>query len=553
MQLVLNNPYRAVGLLVGATAREQERQIKRLKQFIEAEQEPDADFSFPTLGNLNRTLDIVTEATSKLNLDSDKMMAALFWFYKGNEISDEPALESIKTGDLDEVLNIWTKLTPSNEVTKRNASAFNNLGTIYLSGVLEGTDSNESLLEKGISLKLKFLESDYAKELKLIATDETFKTTKKDLQLNFLKNVQKEIEKSQSISSNQFVEILNKQEFTAKIDFLQSFVTTPIQLIENEIELSKNQRKANKSKALQAGKELLKKTAENLSQLKSIFGKANIKYSSLSDKVSDEVLQCGIDYFSFYKDSEKDPGSDVMSLFKKAKTLAIGNIAKQRCDENTENLQDWIEDKPNREIENLIREDAEKIISFIDFFAENKEESIANSETMINCCYIHLQNIKTKIGSQSEIYLSISTKVAGQAQHFIITEVNNFQKKIESQINISRKTAMENLLLVLVKANSAMKNIDSNVDMDSNFRSNFIKNKSKLEEMIYQIFPPASGGPSKRKSPSTTESEGFDFPKNAWWILGLIGAIIGAAISDNMVGVFIGGAIGAFIGSKLSE
>jgi hypothetical protein len=39
MKAILNNPYRTVGLLVGATAREQERQIRRLKQFIEAEQD----------------------------------------------------------------------------------------------------------------------------------------------------------------------------------------------------------------------------------------------------------------------------------------------------------------------------------------------------------------------------------------------------------------------------------------------------------------------------------------------------------------------------------
>ena len=43
MQIIQNNPYRIVGLLVGASSREQERQVKRLKQFIEAEQDPEDD------------------------------------------------------------------------------------------------------------------------------------------------------------------------------------------------------------------------------------------------------------------------------------------------------------------------------------------------------------------------------------------------------------------------------------------------------------------------------------------------------------------------------
>lgn len=82
MQLIKNNPYRTIGLLVGATAKEQDRQITRLKQFIKAEQEPQDDFSFPTLGNLHRTLESVTDAASKLNHDSYRMNAALFWFIK---------------------------------------------------------------------------------------------------------------------------------------------------------------------------------------------------------------------------------------------------------------------------------------------------------------------------------------------------------------------------------------------------------------------------------------------------------------------------------------
>ena len=58
MNLINNNPYRTVGLLVGATAREQARQIQRLNQFIDAEQELEDDFSFPALGKINRTLKI---------------------------------------------------------------------------------------------------------------------------------------------------------------------------------------------------------------------------------------------------------------------------------------------------------------------------------------------------------------------------------------------------------------------------------------------------------------------------------------------------------------
>ena len=111
MQLIKNNPYRIVGLLVGATAKEQIKQQKRLKQYIEAEQEPEDDFSFPSLGKLMRTIEVITDASSKLNLDNDKMTAALFWFYKGNDITDEPAFDLLKEGNIKETVLLCTKLS----------------------------------------------------------------------------------------------------------------------------------------------------------------------------------------------------------------------------------------------------------------------------------------------------------------------------------------------------------------------------------------------------------------------------------------------------------
>jgi hypothetical protein len=342
MKTVLNNPYRTVGLLVGATAREQERQVKRLKQFIEAEQDPQDDFSFPSLGQLNRSLDTVNDAASKLNLDADRINAALFWFYKGNAISDEPAFEAIKETDLDQVLSIWTKLTSNGEVSQRNASAYNNLGTLYLSGILEGTNTNEALLGNGISLKLKFLESDFIKDFKELATDKTFKTTNKELQLLFLNQIHAEIEKSGGITSIKLLDILTKQEFLAKEDFLKGFIQIPIEQIIKKIEESKSKRKENKSNAVNTGKTLFEQTFENLRQLKSILGESNVKYSAIADKVANEILQCSIDFFNYYQENESDIDyfETAWKLAKSTEVIAIGKLTKDRILDSLTSLEE---------------------------------------------------------------------------------------------------------------------------------------------------------------------------------------------------------------------
>jgi hypothetical protein len=193
MQLIKNNPYRIIGLLAGATAKEQDRQIRRLKQYLAAEQEPEGDNSFPTLGKLDRTLEDVTDASSKLNLDNDKMTAALFWFYNGNTITDEPAFESLKDGDIQECTDIWFKLMASGEVTKKNSSAYHNLSTLLLRNSFISSGIDEKILSDAISYKIEFLESEYVKDFITRTTDETFKINKEQIELIFLRLLQNEL------------------------------------------------------------------------------------------------------------------------------------------------------------------------------------------------------------------------------------------------------------------------------------------------------------------------------------------------------------------------
>ncbi|HRI00879.1 MAG TPA: hypothetical protein PK006_07505 [Saprospiraceae bacterium] len=342
MKVILNNPYRTVGLLVGATAKEQTKQINKLKMYLEAEQDPQDDFSFPTLGNLHRTLDNVNEAAAKLNLDSDKMSSALFWFYDGKTVlkTDEEAFNAIKEADLDQVISIWTKLTSNGEVSQRNASAFSNLSTLYLSGNIEGT--KWVLFDLGISLKLKFLESDFIKELKALATHETYKISKKELQLIFLNQIQSEIEKSEEINSNKFLEIISKQTFSAKEDFLKGFVQKPIEQIEKKIEEARSKRKINKSDSVNIGETLQKQTLEDLSLLKSILGQTNIKYGSIADKVANELLQCSIDYFNYFQEQESEidylqPSWNIAKLSEK---IAVGKLTKDRILDSLNTLEE---------------------------------------------------------------------------------------------------------------------------------------------------------------------------------------------------------------------
>lgn len=535
MKIIQNNPYRTVGLLVGATAAEQRRQLTRLQRFLEADQEPEGDFSFPTLGHLHRTIDSVNEASSKLNLDSDKMNSALFWFYDGKTAlnTDEDAFNAIKEGDLDQVLSIWSKLTSNGEISKLNASAYCNLGTLYLSGILEGTNTNETLLEQGISLKLKFLESDCIKDFKALVTDDTFKATKKELQLLFLNQVQTEIEKNEGISSNILLDILTKKDFSAKEDFLKGFVQKPIQQLESLLNECKTHRKAKKEDVIVAGTNLYNAARPILIQLKGILGVSNLKFTSIADKISEEILQCGIQLFNDYKDHKTyDPGEPAMKLFIKAKNFAVGNIAKQRIEENTENLQEWIDDKPNRELNKKIGDDVAFIIEKLNLASEtlknngkypkgyndpysdlplneqphNKVITTQNkdfdslfrtqmllehsspfktNEYNINLfrlardtvkeCKPKLDKIKTSVGSNNELYQKLSNDLSALALSCLINYVNNSSAKTSYGTAITPPDVDEHVI-------NAM-NAIGELDMNFETRKRFNEQKQSLNNL----------------------------------------------------------------------
>ncbi len=534
MQVIERNPYRLAGLLVGATAAEQRRQTSRLIKFLEAEQEPEDDFSFPILGQLNRDVEMVNSAVSALNLDKDKMDAALFWFYNGNSITDEPAFEALKIGDVTTAINIWTKLTATPTVTKKNASAYSNLSTLCFTGVLDGTSTKAVLIKQALWLKLRFLESDNALDLKALATDETFVITKKALQLSYLGWLQAEFKKEGQESSSAFLQALLELEFDAKGDFLKSYVEGPIGQVDRFIEESKSNRHNHKEKIVASTNKLNSNTKPLMETLKSILGVSDFKYSTIADKLAMEFFSNGRDYFMHKKDSPSDPGDFSLKCFKVAKKYAVGTIARQQIDENIKDLEEWIADKPRRTRQNEILGELEFVKSRLDRF-QSLIDSTENAKDLVVSCKPKLAAIKIALGPHDDFYLMLSGAVANNALGMLIEVVNTAQKSPLVQYGelSGLRSVVRNALEVSVM-------IDS-LDMPSNHRENFRRNHSALKSISAQIGIPSSTPSTQSSSrntvvttPSSTTSN------NGWWIGGLIGLIIGVSAEFGIGSFFIG-------------
>jgi hypothetical protein len=484
MQQIKENPYRIIGILVGATAPQQVRQINRLKQSIDAEVEPDEDFSFPVISKLNRTIENVNAASAKIHLESGKINAALFWFYKGNEIDDDAAFDILKgeNGNLEEAQSIWVSATKGKEITKRNASCLHNLSTLLLSNAFKGNKIFVKILEEGITLKLKFLESSFSTDLVKISSDENNRTTKIDLQLIFLKELYTELEKNEDFNTERFLTTLNNLEFSAKSEFLKGFVQKPIRQIEAEISISKNKRQANKRDAEIYGKELYENTEGSIEQLKKILDESDLRYENIADKLANEILQCGIDFFQEFKDDDFDPSNESMNLFVLASSIAVGNIVSQRCEENTENLQEWIDEKPDRDRQKLIEDELTFIGSKLERF-QSLSDTISNAKDLVDTCKPKLIKIKDALGSSDDFYLNISSAVVQNAQNMLVQAVNEiieFSNTWSLGISsLSDKALIQTALDITLKMGS--------FDMNATLKTHYKKNLDGIKNLAGQL------------------------------------------------------------------
>ncbi len=511
MQIIKNNPYRIIGILVGTSLKDQTRQISRLKQYIGAEQEPPEGHSFPILGNLGRSIEAVDNAASNLNLDLDKLTNSLFWFYNGNDVTDEPAFDFLKEGNLQDAVSLWAKLTNGKDVNEKNASAFFNLSTLMLNSAITGIVVKDETLEKGLRMRLKYLDSDYYNSIKLFSTDSNFKISKREIQLLFLNQTKSQLDKIRGFSAEKFTTILSSIPFFVKDEYLKGQTDAPINRIEKKVEDAKKKRLLNNSNGNIIGEQLHEETKDILTQLKALLTNSNIKYSAISDKISDEILQCGIDYFLYYRDTNTDPSTATLELFRLAKSLAVGNIAIQRWRENTTELEDWIKDKPGRQRVKKVSNDLERLKALIDN-NETKSETVLNAKLYLSSTQPYLANIKAVYGAFDEFYTSLSSRIASDAQGMCVSEINKIQDTLSSTYD--QVTKMATMMLLKQRVNEAweVNNTIGAMDINQNFRLRYNTNRTSLSSLKSQLINVTPLNNVNRQStytkPSSSSSSG---------------------------------------------
>ena len=437
--------------------------LNKMKAFLKVGKTVSFPLDLPQfLPSIDRDEAIVSSAQASIELPMDQIKHTLFWFMKVTPL-DDIALNHLLVGNIVQAKEIWNK--------KETVSSLLNL----MACALIENDANS------LAIKADTLFQNYSGEF-CLTVNETIKLTSSQL-------------------TELFIELI-KQDGTFELAKLMQVSGTSagwrkiiggglVKPIIDEISLAISEAKSAKGSSAnyRAGEKLMNSTKGPLSQLKGFLGVSDMQYQMIADKLATTILQCGINYFN---DTEEDDAVDkAMKLQNYALSIAVGQMAKDRCKENVDILKKIgpeykVQKELNRIGEKLKRFSAKPIGRDAIFTSLlGNEKSFSDINSFIDGCRSDLLFVRHKLGASNSLYLKISSAVASAAINALVEKINAAQQM--ANITSDRNSLKGDVASAL----STMSKISS-LDMTSECRNYFNSNNSTLNSINSQLNP--SGG-----------------------------------------------------------
>lgn len=336
MNNILNNPYRIIGILSNATAKEIQARKSKVTAYSRVGKQIISEYDFPFLDSIERDQNKIEKAFSAIQQSKEMVENSLFWFLKTNSF-DETAINYLVNGDKEKAVEIWEKVTTEKDITQKNYSCFNNLSTLKLLG-----ESQEEIKE-GIQKKIKLIESDsFTNFVHSVAGEAYIIDNQKQVEI-FINDLLKQFQGR--LSNADTLKLFSNCNGTTQKYLSQKFTEEPVHNIESQIENTKKKRNENKINAFQFGLKLHKNTKSDLTLLKSLLGIDDLKYKMIADNLAKEIMQCGIDYFNESKENQSTEEylENAMQLNELADSIAVGKLTKDRAKDHITTLEEMKE------------------------------------------------------------------------------------------------------------------------------------------------------------------------------------------------------------------
>lgn len=457
-KLLTDNPYRILGVYSNSPKKDILSNLNKAKAFVRVGKPVTYEIDLPQLlTTCKRDQTTINQAQAALELPVDRLRHSMFWFMNATQF-DKIALNHLSSGNLAQAREIWSRQENVSSLLNRMACAVIECHATVLAVNADKLFCNHA--------------AEYCSTI-----DETLKLSSRELIEIFLDAVKKD----GTINIENLVNVPGTSSSWKQI-LGQSLVQPLIDQITSDIN---NAKTASGSVAnYSAGIKLMNSTKAPLAKLKRLLGTSNMSYQMIADKLAQAILQCGINYFNDSDDDDAPKKASTLQDY--ALSIAVGQLVKQRCQENVNILKRI---GPEYAVRKELNALGNKLTAFRSK-SPSLETGIGLLDSVYNCqnidsfltnCNPILRTIKTKLGSTNSLYLKISSAIASAAINAIVDIINKGQmlknlgtidsSDFKSRVNDSM-TLMERIALM---------------DMDSQCRRYYSENKSTLSSIESQL------------------------------------------------------------------
>jgi len=406
IDILLNNPFRILGVYTSATLRERTANATKIGKF----QDVGKQVSFPAdlvsiLGDIDRNKDSVARATAQINLANDKIKYSLFWFAKCSNI-DEIALNNLEAGNKEKFVEIASRQTDFSALL--NLSVFNLIDGNYIPAI----DYALTVIK----------DTEMRNQYVTMVCDNTVQWSETDLQQLYLDTL------VEVLPANTVKQLAWERSKFSDIaaQFKSKAAQEPIDEINALVSQAKQLPSDDAAKNYEMGKRLMACAYTNLPKIKEVLGAKDTQYQMTTDSIALQLLQCGINYHNNTKDRVRTKVTQAFELQNFATTIALGAQAKKRCAENLAILKNKLATLPPKEIE----AEAEQIEDLLEKF-DKDPVSISSANTLLRNALPIMEECVKKVGRKNSAYLALSTNVVRSALSDVIDIVNQAQAKAE--------------------------------------------------------------------------------------------------------------------------
>lgn len=433
MKIIDDNPYRVFGVYSNSPLRERIANENKITAFLNVGKAVTFDLDLAgTLKSVKRSEQIVATAKANLTRPIDQMKFAQFWFINQGQ-ADDNAFKYLFAGEMSAAVDEWSLIDTISSLQNRIVCAL----------IKKDYATACSCAEK---LYLNYSDKFVEEIVGGVLLDN-------DLAASFLDSIISEI------GANKLLPHIKNNIWKQHV---KAAAATPIiNDIQSAINIAKESSGKGPGTRYQAGTRLMADSKTLLAKLKKVISQDDVQYEMVADKIANEILQCGIDYYK--SSSAGNKAQKALDLLKYAKTVAVGTMMQQSCNDNINTLEQIIRELPSA----IIMHEVKSIIDLIDDFnagrmkprtddnfptfghlvrrIQNIEDIKYFSDPSIEIATLLVKarpliiSMKEKVSLDDEYLVGVSTKLADVILNRIIGSINSAQKQIESQVELIKQ------------------------------------------------------------------------------------------------------------------